>query len=148
MSENPTFDERIARVRAGDGLAATEFFKKNQPEAPRMIRFRRNLSQRRMADSTGIRPSLLGSFFVRTAAGRFDRRSPAQLVASPKRSAKRCKRLSDRRPQGAPWKDLPDELGATAEALRIRLDRAAGRLATETGLDDDLPLPYAVTPAP
>lgn len=81
MSASPSFVEFIRRVRAGDPDAAFELVRQYEPYVRRIIRFR--LFDRRMAaafDSMDVCQSVLGSFFIRAAAGQYDLETPEQLV--------------------------------------------------------------------
>ena len=82
MSDANPFVELLARVRAGDPDAATELVRLYEP-AIRVV-VRANLvdpNLRRHFDSLDVCQSVLGSFFVRAAAGQYDLAEPAQLVA-------------------------------------------------------------------
>lgn len=81
MSEEKTFLEFINRIRAGDERAAFELVQRYEPVIRREVRLQlndRNLL--RLFDSMDVCQSVLVSFFVRTAAGEYDLREPAQLV--------------------------------------------------------------------
>jgi RNA polymerase sigma-70 factor (ECF subfamily) len=81
MPEDNTFFDFIQRIRAGDEEAAAELVRRYEPLIRREVRLRledRRLS--RLFDSMDICQSVLGSFFVRAAAGQFDLDQPGQLV--------------------------------------------------------------------
>jgi len=81
MSEKPTFQELIARVRAGDNEAAQELVREYEPAVRRVVRYRlTDRRLRRQLDSSDICQSVLGDFFIRTALGQFDLAQPEQLV--------------------------------------------------------------------
>ena len=76
------FAELLARVRAGEPDAAAELVRRYEPAI--RVAVRANLADpdlRRHFDSVDICQSVLGSFFVRAAAGQYDLDRPAQLVA-------------------------------------------------------------------
>src|SRR3989442_11144114 len=81
MSDAPSFQGLIARVRAGDAEAARELVQRYEPAIRRAVRFR--LADSRLArlfDSMDICQSVLASFFVRAAAGQYDLEQPEQLL--------------------------------------------------------------------
>jgi RNA polymerase sigma-70 factor (ECF subfamily) len=66
---------------AGDEQAAAHLVQQYEPYIRRDIRFRlRDQRVRRLFDSMDICQSVLGSFFVRVAAGQFELRQPDDLV--------------------------------------------------------------------
>src|SRR6516225_7383266 len=80
MSEAPTFEELIRRVRAWDQEAAAELVRRYEPTIRRAVRFR--LADARLGnllDSMDICQSVLKSFFLRAAAGQFDIDRPEDL---------------------------------------------------------------------
>jgi RNA polymerase sigma-70 factor (ECF subfamily) len=82
MTEPNAFAELLARVRRGDAAAAAELVKTYEPAI--RIAVRASLvdpNLRRQFDTVDVCQSVLGSFFVRAAAGQFDLSDPAQLVA-------------------------------------------------------------------
>jgi RNA polymerase sigma-70 factor (ECF subfamily) len=88
MSDDDQFHDFLAKVRAGDARAAEELVKKYEWEVRAAIKRRlSNQALRQQFDSVDICQSVLGSFFVRAAAGQFDLDDPAQLVALLKRMA-------------------------------------------------------------
>src|SRR5262249_30309699 len=81
MPPDPTFDELIRRVRAGDQQAAAELVRLYEPAIRRAVRFR--LVDNRLGavlDSMDICQSVMASFFVRAAAGQFDLEKPEHLL--------------------------------------------------------------------
>jgi RNA polymerase sigma-70 factor (ECF subfamily) len=81
MVDDQTFLQFIERIRAGDEQAAADLVSRFEPLIRREVRLQlddRNLV--RLFDSMDICQSVLGSFFVRTAAGEYDIGSTAQLV--------------------------------------------------------------------
>src|SRR5262245_8004552 len=76
------FADLLARVRAGDPDAAADLVRRYEPAI--RVAARANLVDpglRRHFDSVDVCQSVLGSFFVRAAAGQYDLAEPAQLVA-------------------------------------------------------------------
>jgi RNA polymerase sigma-70 factor (ECF subfamily) len=81
MSDDSPFDKLIRRVRAGDQDAAAELVRQYESFIRRTVRFRLVDDRlRAVFDSMDICQSVLGSFFVRAAAGQYDLDSPAQLT--------------------------------------------------------------------
>jgi RNA polymerase sigma-70 factor (ECF subfamily) len=81
MSENETFSELIRRLRAGDAGAAEELVR--QYESIVRLEVHCRLSDprlRRAFDTMDICQAVLGSFFVRAAAGQFEIDRPEQLL--------------------------------------------------------------------
>lgn len=82
MSESNPFVELLTRVRAGDPDAAAELVRRYEPAVRVVVRTRMaDASLRRHFDSLDLCQSVLGSFFVRAAAGQYELSEPAQLVA-------------------------------------------------------------------
>lgn len=81
MAEGNTFQDLIARVRAGDEAAARELVRTYEPTIRRTVRIRLSDPRlRRVLDSTDICQSVFGSFFARAALGQYDLDDPAQLL--------------------------------------------------------------------
>src|SRR4051812_10995350 len=79
MSE---FADLLERVRRGDSDAASEIVRKYESAIRVAVRTRlSDPALRRQFDSMDVCQSVLGSFFLRMAAGQYDLRDPAQLVA-------------------------------------------------------------------
>lgn len=81
MPQEITFADFLHRIRAGDDQAAVELVRQYEPLIRTEVRLR--LSDPRLYrvfDSMDICQSVLGSFFVRAAAGQYDLESPQQLV--------------------------------------------------------------------
>jgi RNA polymerase sigma factor (sigma-70 family) len=81
MSEDPSFEELIRRVRAWDQVAAAELVRRYEPAIRRAVRVR--LAESRLGnllDSIDICQSVLKSFFVRAAASQYDMESPEQVL--------------------------------------------------------------------
>ncbi len=81
MSEDSSFRDLIRRVRAGDEHAAEELLQRYEPAIRRTVRARlRDSRLRRLLDSMDICQSVLGSFFVNAALGRYDLDRPEHLL--------------------------------------------------------------------
>jgi RNA polymerase sigma-70 factor (ECF subfamily) len=80
MSEDPTFEALMDRVRAGDEQAAAEVVRLYERCVRREVR--RCLTPRlgRVMDSADVCQSVLANFFHRAKAGEFDLKDPAQLT--------------------------------------------------------------------
>ena len=75
------FQGFIQRIRAGDDQAAVELVRQYEPLIRTEIRLRLvNPALSRAFDSMDICQSVLGSFFVRAAAGQYELAHPEQLV--------------------------------------------------------------------
>ena len=82
MTDAPSFADLLSRVRAGDPDAAAELVRKYEPAIRVVVRAHLvDANLRRHFDSMDVCQSVLGSFFVRAAAGQFDLSEPAQLIA-------------------------------------------------------------------
>ena len=82
MYEKSDFADLLLRVRGGDSGAASELV--GRYESAIRVAVRTRLSDpklRRQFDSMDVCQSVLASFFLRAAAGQYDLRDPAQLVA-------------------------------------------------------------------
>jgi RNA polymerase sigma-70 factor (ECF subfamily) len=80
MSDDNAFAAFVRRIRAGDAQAAAELVR--QYERAIRLEVRLRLSDPRLGrlfDSMDICQSVLGSFFVRVAAGQYDLDRPEQL---------------------------------------------------------------------
>ncbi len=81
MADDSSFHDLIRRVRAGDQQAAEELVARYEPAIRRTVRARlRDAQLRRLLDSTDICQSVLGSFFVRAALGRYELERPQDLL--------------------------------------------------------------------
>jgi RNA polymerase sigma-70 factor (ECF subfamily) len=81
MTDPTAFATFMRRIRAGDGLAAEELVRLYEPLIRREVRL--HLEDRRLArlfDSMDVCQSVLGSFFLRAAAGQYDLERPDQLT--------------------------------------------------------------------
>jgi RNA polymerase sigma-70 factor (ECF subfamily) len=82
MSEQPDFAEFLRRIRCGDAQAARDLVHRYESAIRLAVRTRlTDPVLKRQVDSADICQSVLGSFFVRAAAGQYDLAEPAQLVA-------------------------------------------------------------------
>jgi RNA polymerase sigma-70 factor (ECF subfamily) len=82
MSEQRDFAEFLRRIRCGDAEAARELVLRYESAIRLAVRTRlTDPALKRQVDSADICQSVLGSFFVRAAAGQYDLAEPAQLVA-------------------------------------------------------------------
>jgi RNA polymerase sigma factor (sigma-70 family) len=79
--QESSFRDLIRRVRAGNQQAATELVRQYEPEIKNAIRVPLlRVRLRRLLDATDICQSVLATFFVRAAAGRFRLDHPEQLL--------------------------------------------------------------------
>jgi RNA polymerase sigma-70 factor (ECF subfamily) len=81
MATGDTFADFMSRIRAGDEQAAAELVRRYEPLIRREVRL--HLEDRRLSrlfDSMDVCQSVLGSFFLRAAAGEYDLEQPEQLV--------------------------------------------------------------------
>jgi RNA polymerase sigma factor (sigma-70 family) len=81
MPEPESFAELVRRVRTGDPVAAAELVRRYEPAIRRVVRVR--LGGGRMAalfDSMDVCQSVLGSFFLRAAAGQYTLDNPEDLL--------------------------------------------------------------------
>src|SRR6478672_10569673 len=82
MYDKSAFAELLERVRGADSDAAAELVRKYESAVRVAIRTRlSDPALRRQFDSMDVCQSVLASFFLRAAAGQYDLRDPAQLVA-------------------------------------------------------------------
>jgi len=70
--------------------------------------------------------------------------SPSQLVAGEEllrelraRLSDEERRIADLRVAGRSWAEVAEQMGGTPDARRVQLQRAAGRVGRELGLEDD-----------
>src|SRR6478609_11654481 len=81
MSEGPSFEELMRRVRAGDDEAAALLVRRYESAIRRTIRFRLvDARLRRLCDSMDLCQSILASFFLRAASGQYELDTPEQLI--------------------------------------------------------------------
>jgi RNA polymerase sigma-70 factor (ECF subfamily) len=80
MVEDTPFQDLIRRIRGGDQLAATELVRRYEPAIRRAVRLRlASAHLGSLLDSVDICQSVLGSFFVRAAAGQYELDTPENL---------------------------------------------------------------------
>ncbi|MCI0682954.1 MAG: sigma-70 family RNA polymerase sigma factor [Gemmataceae bacterium] len=133
MPKENAFLDSIRKIRAGDEQAATELVRRYEPLIRREIRLR--LADRRLErafDSMDVCQSVLGSFFIRAAAGEYDLENPEQLVGLLVKMArnklasaarKQYRRRRDTRRQTVPSDDLdrlPGKETPPSEQLRYQ----------------------------
>jgi RNA polymerase sigma-70 factor (ECF subfamily) len=80
MTSDSSFSDLIKRVRTGDETAAAELVRRYESAIRRSARLRLNPRLRRVCDSMDLCQAVLGSFFVRVAAGQYELNSPDQLL--------------------------------------------------------------------
>lgn len=81
MAEQDQFAGFLQRVRAGDDQAAAELVREYEPLIRREVRFRmRDPRLQRFFDDFDVCQSVLGTFFIRAAAGQFELNQPEDLV--------------------------------------------------------------------
>ncbi len=80
-SGNEDFQALLHRVRAGDEQAAEELVRRYEPAIRRAARVRLvDTRLNRLLDSMDICQSVLASFFIRTALGQYELKTPEQLL--------------------------------------------------------------------
>jgi RNA polymerase sigma-70 factor (ECF subfamily) len=125
MSEQFDFAEFVRRVRCGDSEAAQELVHRYESAIPLAVRTRlTDPALKRQVDSADICQSVLGSFFVRAAAGQYDLAEPAQLVALLVRMAQN-KLAGHARFHGRRWRDARLVTREDGAALRVADGRPA-----------------------
>jgi RNA polymerase sigma-70 factor (ECF subfamily) len=81
MPEKSSFCDLLCRVRAGEEAAAVELLRRYEPAIRRTVRARlRDSRLRRLLDSMDIAQSVLTSFFVNVALGRYELERPEDLL--------------------------------------------------------------------
>jgi RNA polymerase sigma factor (sigma-70 family) len=81
MPDEPSFDDFLRRVRAGDDDAAEELVRRYGPALRMEVKLRlADPKVRRLLDPEDVCQSVLGSFFARAAVGQFDLDRPEQLM--------------------------------------------------------------------
>jgi RNA polymerase sigma factor (sigma-70 family) len=149
MSEDPSFDEMLRRVREGDEQATAEMMRQYAPEVRRFIRYRLTSGHlRRFLDSLDVCQSVFANFFLRLAEGQFELRTPEQVqrllrvmagnrLLDHHRRQTAARRAADAVPLGETV-DLPNDSAADptrtveardlVEALRARLSADERRI--------------------
>jgi RNA polymerase sigma-70 factor (ECF subfamily) len=118
MSTPSSFTDLIRRVRAGEAEAAAELVRQYEPAIRRSLRLRLDPRLRRSCDSMDLCQAVLGSFFVRTAAGQYDLETPEQLLKLLATMA-RHKLYKARRDQLRARRDARREMAVNAEAQQV-----------------------------
>ena len=79
---DPTFEDLVGRVRSGDPDAAADLVRRYEPAIRRVVRLRLGGGGRidGLFDSMDVCQSVLGSFFLRVAAGQYVLDTPAELL--------------------------------------------------------------------
>jgi RNA polymerase sigma factor (sigma-70 family) len=146
VSEESPFLELISRVRAGDEQAVEELLRRYEPAIRRTVRARlRDASLRRLLDSADICQSVVKSFFVRAALGRFELGGPDDLLRlllamarhklSKEIRRQRAARRDHRRTDASPVEDQQPVAGGPTPsqqvAARELLHQAQERLSAE-----------------
>jgi RNA polymerase sigma-70 factor (ECF subfamily) len=80
MTESDSFADLVRRVRAGDPDAAADLVRRYEPAIRRVVRVRLGGRVGALFDSMDVCQSVLGSFFLRAAAGQYAIDSPADLI--------------------------------------------------------------------
>ena len=80
MSDASSFADLVVRVRNGDAEAATELVRRYEPAIRRVVRVRLGGRMAALFDSMDVCQSVLGSFFLRVAAGQYQLETPEDLL--------------------------------------------------------------------
>lgn len=80
MPDAVPFAELVKRIRAGDADAAAELVRRYEPAIRRVVRVRLAGRMAALFDSMDVCQSVLGSFFLRAAAGQYKLESPDDLL--------------------------------------------------------------------
>jgi RNA polymerase sigma-70 factor (ECF subfamily) len=80
MSEAMPFAELVRRVRGGDADAAAELVRRYEPAIRRVVRVRLGGRMAALFDSMDVCQSVLGSFFLRVAAGQYTLETQEDLL--------------------------------------------------------------------
>jgi RNA polymerase sigma factor (sigma-70 family) len=80
MPEPDSFADLVRRVRSGDPDAAVELVRRYEPTIRRAVRVRLGGRLGALFDSMDVCQSVLGSFFLRAAAGQYALETPADLM--------------------------------------------------------------------
>jgi RNA polymerase sigma factor (sigma-70 family) len=76
------FDDLVHRMRLGDDAATAEIFHRYAADVKRIVSAWMRIDRiRRLADPSDIYQSVMASFFIRAALGRYDIAGPDQLKA-------------------------------------------------------------------
>jgi RNA polymerase sigma-70 factor (ECF subfamily) len=80
MSDASSFSDLVLRVRSGDADAATELVRRYEPAIRRVVRVRLGGRMAALFDSMDVCQSVLGSFFLRVAAGQYQLQTQEDLL--------------------------------------------------------------------
>src|SRR5215208_1023730 len=80
MTDSDSFADLVRRVRAGDPAAAADLVRRYEPAIRRVVRVRLGGRVGALFDSMDVCQSVLGSFFLRAAAGQYAIDSPTDLI--------------------------------------------------------------------
>src|SRR5450432_3118377 len=80
VTQPDSFADLVKRIRAGDPDAAAELVRRYEPSIRRVVRVRLGGRVGALFDSMDVCQSVLGSFFLRAAAGQYALDSPADLM--------------------------------------------------------------------
>jgi len=80
MSEGPGFSDLVKRVRGGEPEAAAELVRRYEPAIRRVVRVRLGGRMAALFDSMDVCQSVLGSFFLRVAAGQYTLETQEDLL--------------------------------------------------------------------
>jgi RNA polymerase sigma-70 factor (ECF subfamily) len=139
MSEANAFAELVRRLRAGDSQAASELVRQYEPAIRLEVRCRlTDRRLRRVFDSMDVCQAVLGSFFVRAAAGEYDLDRPEQLLGLLKEMARR-KLAHEARQQRAQRRDVRRAEGLDGEGRQAAaLDPTPSRVVAGQDLLDEV----------
>jgi RNA polymerase sigma factor (sigma-70 family) len=80
MTDPVAFTELVRRIRTGDPDAAAELVRRYEPAIRRVVRVRLGGRMAALFDSMDVCQSVLGSFFLRVAAGQYKLDTPDDLL--------------------------------------------------------------------
>jgi len=80
MSDGAPFSDLVLRIRRGDQDAAAELVRRYEPAIRRVVRVRLGGRMAALFDSMDVCQSVMGSFFLRVAAGQYRIESPEDLL--------------------------------------------------------------------
>jgi RNA polymerase sigma-70 factor (ECF subfamily) len=137
MSDDPSFDDLVRRVRLGEPAAAETLVRRFEPQVRRVVRLRLEHSPlQRHVDSGDICQSVLASFFVRAALGQYDLDSPEGLVRLLTAMARNKLTDQARRRQGLPRDPVEARGGAGDVADAADLAASPSRVVADRDLLD------------
>src|SRR5215211_7423448 len=115
MTEPDSFADLVRRVRAGDPDAATDLVRRYEPAIRRVVRVKLGGRVGALFDSMDVCQSVLGSFFLRAAAGQYAIDTPEdlmKLLASMARNKLAFQVRKQRAKKRDCARDVPAELAA------------------------------------